>query len=815
MSRRRVVVTGMGIWSAIGTDLETFADNLTRATTGIRRYTDILDDGPIWSGLIEGYDPLDHFTADEADLLDRTAQFAILAARQALCDAGLVGERLTVAPERVALILGSSHGGRSRLDQFIKRGSDTRVPEHARWILLQAPHHQQTNAVACYLGVRGPVVTISSACSSSGVAISYGFELLQAGKADVVLVGGADAFSRLTHAGFAALGAVAEGAACGPFSSTIGISLGEGAGFLVLERLEHAGGRGARLHAELLSYGLSWDAHHLTEPQPAGEGVLRALTAAVAQAGVEPAEIDYINAHGTGTRANDSAESGAFAAFFQPVATAPVSASKSFTGHTLGASSVMGFIASTLCMNRDTIPPTVNFAGPRPGCELDYVPNQARPGRIRHFIANSAGFGGVNACVVGGRFREERELPARRTDRVGITGMGVISPAGTGVEAFLRALRDRRSGIGELDRFDAERSACRRAALVRDFNPRRLMPTLQLRRMDLVGQFATVAVGQALADAGLATDPAACARVGLVVGTTRGAVASFDRYLDSVRGENWAAAKAISFPKLVMSSIGGEVSTALGLKGIASTLVGGTTSGLQALIHAFEYLRQNDAVDTVVVVAADEVQEFFFRLFDRLGVLSGNGFGPYHPEAGGMVLGEGAVALVLERFGSAARRGGRILAELCGYGLTSDPRGFMGAAPEGHELERAARLALAEAGLRPAEVDVVYGHGRGLPVHDAREVAAFGRLVGRAVPVGCVMGNTGVAEAASGLFSVAAAVLGLVHGEAYPVVSDAPLGAALGFVAGAVQRGCYRRALVAGSTEQGNNAALVLGREAA
>src|SRR3989442_13971229 len=146
-----------------------------------------------------------------------------------------------------------------------------------------------------------------------------------------------------------------------------------------------------------------------------------------------------------------------------------------------------------------------------------------------------------------------------------------------------------------------------------------------------------------------------------------------------------------------------------------------------------------------------------------------------------MGLGEGAVALVIERCGRAAGRGARILAELAGYGLTSGPCGFMGAAPGGQELERAARLALAEAELACGEVDVVYGHGRGLPAHDAREVAAFGRLFGGAVPVGCVMGNTGVAEAASGLFSVVAAVLGLVHGEAYPGVSAAALGGGLCF----------------------------------
>jgi 3-oxoacyl-[acyl-carrier-protein] synthase II len=430
---------------------------------------------------------------------------------------------------------------------------------------------------------------------------------------------------------------------------------------------------------------------------------------------------------------------------------------------------------------------------------------------MRHFLANSAGFGGVNAVLLGGPVRAESRSRQRVTDRVAITGLGIVSPIGHDPAAFREALRAGRSGVARQDRFEGGDLHAQRAGLVRDFNPRRLMPTVQLRRMDLVAQFATFAVARALADAGI-SDPAALARVGLVVGTTRGAVDSFESYLDSVRDGRWSAARAIAFPKLVMSSIGGEVSTALGLKGMASTVVDGTTCGLHALVHGFECLRQSASMDVVVVIASDEIGSMFYRLFDKLGVLSGNGFSPYHPEAAGMVLGEGAVAVVLERLSSARKRSAPLLAEISGYGLASDAGGFMGAAEGGPGLERAVRLALAEARLEAGDVDVVYGHGRGLPRHDDRERAAFGRVFGKETPRGCVLGNTGVAEAASGLFSVAAAVLGMRHGEAYPVLSDGVLEGELDFVRGEVRAGSYRRTLVAGSTEQGNNAALVLER---
>ena len=228
-----------------------------------------------------------------------------------------------------------------------------------------------------------------------------------------------------------------------------------------------------------------------------------------------------------------------------------------------------------------------------------------------------------------------------------------------------------------------------------------------------------------------------------------------------------------------MSSIGGQVSRALSLKGVASTVVDGVTAGLHALVHACELLRQNDSQDAVVVVAADEIGGLFFRLLDRLGVLAetgGRGPGealcPYDPGATGMVLGEGAAALVLERASSAAGCGAAVLAAVAGYGLAGDggSAGYPEPEPTGRQLERAIRAALEEAGIGPEGLDVVYGHGRGIPAQDQREAQALGRvLAGRPVPVGCVLGHTGVAEAASGLFSVAAAVLGMGRSEAYPV----------------------------------------------
>jgi 3-oxoacyl-[acyl-carrier-protein] synthase II len=818
----RVVITGMGIQAPIGRTIDEFARSLAAGVSGILESSEVFPGQTIWGGLVRAFERRDSSSTDEVEGLDRTAQLAIVAARQALADAGLrLGEPGSPALGDVGLALGTSHGGRSQLDRFVDEGNDEADADTARRLLVLAPHFQQTAAVARTFDLGGPVVTLSNACSSSGGAMAQAFELLQAGKAEVMIAGGADGFSKLTYSGFGALGAMAAGP-CGPFSTKIGLSLGDGAAFVVLETLEHAQGRGARIHAELLGYGLSWDAYHITAPEPTGEGILRAINMAARTAGVGLEEIDYVNAHGTGTRSNDVAECLALKRFFQNrEAISPVSATKSFTGHTLGASAAMGLITSILAMQHQILPPTLNFAAPRAGCDLDFVPNEARPGRIRYFVSESAAFGGANAVLVGGQLDPARKQPVRRTDRVVITGVGVVSPIGHGIEGFVEGLRQGRCGIGPIDRFDVSNCRCQSAALIHGFEPRQLMPTLEARRMDRISEFAAVAACGALLDARYWQTPIAPERIGLVVGTTRGAANSFEKYLESVNGQNWRKASPIYFPNLVMSSIGGQVSRALCLKGVASTVVDGVTAGLHALVHGFELLRRNDGQDAVVVVAADEIGGLFFRLLDRLGVLAetcGRGPGealcPYDPEATGMVPGEGAVALVLERASSASGRGVTAHAEVAGYGLAGDGRsaGHPEPEPSGRHLERAIRVALEEAGIGPEGLDVVYGHGRGIRAPDQREAEALGRvLAGRPVPVGCVLGHTGVAEAASGLYSVAAAVLGMSRSEAYGLPGGSrPLVGALAYVRGGPLTGSYGRALVAGSTENGNNAAVVL-----
>ena len=813
MERKRIAVTGIGIYCPIGKSPEEVMQNI-RAGRGaigpIRAFaTDSLEIRD--AAEIHDHDPRAHFSESEAAAVDRTAQLAIVAARQAVLRAALS----PIDKERAALLIGICAGGQG--DSNNPQATEQLSMQGAARFLSTAPY-RQTHEVAVALGVHGPQATVSTACASSGSALCHAYDLLQAGKVRHVVAGGTDAFSYHTYAGFYALGAMAPRPSS-PFSTGLGVTFGEGAGFVILETFESAQERGVLILGELVGYGATGDAHHMTSPDPSGGGLCRAISAAVRISGLEADQIDYVNAHGTGTRDNDKAES---LAITRALAAAPrippVSSTKSFIGHTLGAAGILEFIISLLCQRDEVLPPTLNFEAPRPGCELDYIPNHYRPGRSRYFLSNSAAFGGINAVLVGG----DPALPQRSSpilrDEVVISGLGVVSAVGCGQEAFVQALRQGRSGIGLVDRWDVTDCQAKQAALVKEFQPRALLPMLDCRRLDRLNQYVTVAAGLGLRDAGLQGAHFKEERVGVVVALARGPVGTQENFTASLRRDGLHGLSPKYFPSMVLSTVAGNVGHAYRLRGTTSLFAEGISGGLHGLIHAFELLRQTPELDALLVIAADELAPGFFRLYDRLGVLAAALPGDpamqlYAPQSRGMVLGEGAVAVVLERASAARARGARPLAQLLGYGLSADAAGHPGLDPSGRYLGEAVRQALTEAN---SEVDVVYGHGRGIFAQDERELKGLSQgLAGQRVPLGCVMGNTGVAEAASGLFSVAAAVQGMQHGEVYPVLAAGAAEGKLELVRAEVKRGRYRRSLIAGSTESGNNAALVLASAAA
>jgi len=399
MPNRRVAVTGLGAICAIGANAAEIWDSLRTGRPGIGPLTLVDTAGlrMVNAAEVHGYDPAIHFTPSQIDHLDRFAQFALIAAREAIQDSGVAWT--DELRERAAIVTGSGIGGQSTQDAGFQdvymRGRDRVHP-------LTIPR-TMANAGASHIsmefGLKGPAFTLSTACSSSNHAIGLAMQLIRSGGAEIAIAGGSEAplsFGMLKA--WDAMRVIAPDT-CRPFSrDRRGMILGEGAGMLVLEPLYAARARGAHIYAELAGAGMSADAHHIT--QPASAGPVRAIRAALADAGMQPEQIGYINAHGTGTIGNDATETRAIREVFGAAAEkVAVTSTKSMHGHALGAAGAIEAVATLLAMKHGILPPTANFTARDPECDLDYVPNTARPARVEAALSNSFAFGGLNAVL--------------------------------------------------------------------------------------------------------------------------------------------------------------------------------------------------------------------------------------------------------------------------------------------------------------------------------------------------------------------------------------------------------------------------------
>jgi nodulation protein E len=392
------VITGLGCISSLGQTVAAFWDALANGSCGIRALTGIGSTVGISIGAqVQGFTPESHFRNEDLTVLDRFSQFAIVAAREAITDAGLdVG---MTALNRAAGVIGTGCGGKQTDEEtYRKLYYDGRSRVHPLTIPKGMPS-AAASMVSSHLGIRGPVFSITSACASGAHAIIQGAMMIRSGLVDVAVVGGTDApFTYGLLKSWEALRVVSNDA-CRPFSrDRSGMVLGEGAAMLVLESAEHAYSRGRQVYAELAGFGMSADAGHITRPDTAG--IVAAMRAALVDAGVSPEEIQYVNAHGTGTVANDVAETDAIhQTFGRHASLLAVSSTKSMHGHSLGAASAMELVATILAVKNKLIPPTANFTTAGEGCDLDYVPCVARSANICMAISNSFAFGGLNAVL--------------------------------------------------------------------------------------------------------------------------------------------------------------------------------------------------------------------------------------------------------------------------------------------------------------------------------------------------------------------------------------------------------------------------------
>jgi len=580
----------MGAVCAVAHDCAALDDALDRGVDGIR---------PILRFSTEEF--LVHTGAEVRDWVVQPSggsaawglcrQFALRAAEEAASQA-----RLVAGPprDRIGLVLGTSLGEPDR------------------------DVHELAQDIAQQLGVAGPVVTISTACSSSTAAIGIARDLLAMDAADAVITGGADVLSPEVFAGFHALGVLSPGK-CAPFSEPFGTTLGEGAGFLVLERSQSALARDAEPIATIAGYGLSADAHHETSPDPKGGGVYRAVRSALIDACLEPSDIGYVNAHGSGTEANDPSEWRGIQRALGGRASVPVSSTKGAIGHAQGAAGALEAIVTILTMRRGLVAPTLHFIRPRRFGPPDPVAcSRPRPAVYDHALCLNSAFGGSNAALVVSRRPSARPEPRRRRP-VEILGVGLVGPFGLAAGA-------------------AHANGLRSGGRVPPFALERVVPRADPHGLDPMSRFLTAAAALSLDDAGVRVTGRTGERTGLIAGAVRPSDESVRAFSDSVTERGLRQLSAHAFARIVLNASAGFCSKLLSLRGPLTVVSVGSGSGLAAALLGAEFLSTREDADLIIAAGVDE-----------LG-----------PADDGEEPVEGAACLLLSRYGFSPRDGRRV-----------------------------------------------------------------------------------------------------------------------------------------------------------
>ena len=405
MNNRRVVVTGLGVVSSVGIGKDDFWKSIINGKSGISKVTsfDTKELRCHYAGEIKNFIPEEFIAKRKVQFLGRTSQLAIAATSLALKDARLPLKDIN--KERTGVFIGTTMGERpleESIDVWVNEGVD----KISKAKILQSTANNISANIGIYFKFQGPNYLIPTACAAGNYAIGYGFDLIRKGDLDYAIAGGADSFSKLAFSGFHRLYAMAP-EKCQPFDKNRkGMLVGEGAGILFLESLESALKRKSNIYAEVLGYGLSCDAFHMTTSDV--EGIEKTILKALKESNIKKEDVDYISAHGTGTPGNDKLECAAIKrAFKEEYKTIPVSSIKSMLGHTMGAASAIEALTCCLVVKEDILPPTINFETPDPKCDIDCVPNRARVRKVNIALNNGFAFGGNNSCLVIKKFHEE------------------------------------------------------------------------------------------------------------------------------------------------------------------------------------------------------------------------------------------------------------------------------------------------------------------------------------------------------------------------------------------------------------------------
>lgn len=741
------VITSVGVLSPIGNSLEEIRKSLESGTDGIAQAQKI-DTCAFKSHLaaeVKNVDFAERLGGEElADYTDPYIRFAICAAKDAVENSGLSERELSDA----AIVVATCNAGMNSQELEYKHEADASVPYTIR-DYVQGQNHALARAMASSLGIGGGCFLINIACAGSTAAAALAQMLINQGKYSTVLCGGADAISVANFAGFSALKVVGEQKTA-PFSLPEGMNIGEGAAFWVVESALQAKTRKAKVLAKIIGHATTNDAHHPTQPDPRGDGAFRTMREALESAGVPMEDIGCINAHGSGTSANDRAESKAMAKIIGD-SRAPFVSTKSYHGHCMGATGIIEATCQLAAMHAGFVEPTLHFTTLRPGC-LIAPAYKLEQKQYDCFLSANYAFAGNNAAIVVAKEDFSKCAPKmpNMAARPVISGFSAVSPLGLNAAENIEALQRDKIAIGPVTRFPTNRLA----GTVNLPNPKTITRRVDFSGMNLISQFATIATFGALEEAGIKTGRANSENIGIAAAICGGA--DYDAHMRAVFLDAEMRGDISCFSNVTANSTAGRVSQALEIKGPSITFTSGYNCSIQALEYAAMLVKDSPGKQ-IVALAADEISKSLLEREEKFGMLrtgeSETLFKMKYFSYWKTVLAEGACAAVVEDIDTATKRGAKIYGEILSCASSMDGGDIYDPNIIGDGLERAVDAALKDAGIDESLVDIISWSPRAT-AQDSKIVNLRDRRFGR-VPMATTVFNTGYMFATSALHSLA------------------------------------------------------------
>lgn len=840
--RKRIVITGVGICSSIGTNKQALTKGLFDCKSAIGR-SDEFDRFFENCYAAQIKEPIEYPELDAKLIaqLDKVALWGYKVGREALQDAKLLGSKSLLS---MSAMIGISGAATESLMPVI---TDDEVPMDM--LANTGNYADAASNITNLLGIGGGYDVVATACTASTNALGLGFDAIQNDKAEQVLIVGSEPLYLPTFSGFKILDAMADGP-CSPFSAEPGMSVGEGAGALVLESYDSAKARGAYIYAEILAYATSCDAHHETSPEPRGEGAVMVMSRALDNAEISAEKIEYINVHGTGTSANDRAETAAVNKVFKHTSV-PVSSTKSYFGHNISAAGVMEMIACLVTLPEKKILPTLNFSTPREYVDLNIVANEFRDQDVNVFMKNNYAFGGNNCSVIGSMKVASQTVSAFDKKEVVITGMGQISSLGIGFDAFKQGLADSADTSSEIQcqlhhcddeapfhwltqsdtilgdmqshlPIDDLGEFKLRVHKIAPFNARKILRGVDTRKLHPISLYTMAALETTLNSAGLKIGKQNKDEFGMLLGLSKGPQTAMDNFFSSMKPDP-SNVRTTEFPKALYNSVSSGCATIKGMRGYNTTLATGHNASLGALVQAYEVVRQN--VQPYMFAGGSDEQALGFSLVMQSvrSDMSVNyqsdvdSFKPYDESSAGYVMAEGAALVMLEAKERAQQRGAHIYAQVSGYGRASASDRFnKNGQTSVQALAIAIDVALKESQLKASQLDMICGTSFGFKEADIAELSGVSLGLGDAVaniPYTNFSSYFGFAESAGGTLSLQGVIVAMEDSIIYPIKNtEQCLLDGFDLVTQKPRVKTVNHALVVGMNEAGNCYAIIVSK---